>query len=63
MSLLEYLIKVNLALLFFLALYWLAFRKLTFFQWNRFLFTGFHCTLFHSATAQVPVRTLCVCSG
>ena len=35
MSLLVYLIKVNLALVLCLALYWVAFRKLTFFQWNR----------------------------
>lgn len=35
MSLLVYLIKVNLALVFCWALYRVAFRKLTFFQWNR----------------------------
>jgi hypothetical protein len=35
MSLLVYLIKVNLALVLCWALYWGAFRKLTFFQWNR----------------------------
>jgi len=40
MSLLEYLIKLNLGLLLCLALYWLAFRRLTFFQWNRFYLLG-----------------------
>ena len=40
MSLLEYLIKANLALVLCLALYWVAFRKLTFFQWNRFYLLG-----------------------
>ncbi len=40
MSLLEYLIKTNLALMLCLALYRVAFRKLTFFQWNRFYLLG-----------------------
>ncbi len=40
MSIWVYLIKVNLALLFCCALYWVAFRKLTFFQWNRFYRLG-----------------------
>ena len=35
MSILVYLIKVNLALMLCWALYRVAFRKLTFFQWNR----------------------------
>lgn len=35
MSILSYLVKVNLALVFCWALYWMAFRKLSFFQWNR----------------------------
>jgi len=40
MSMLIYLIKVNLALVLFWALYRVAFRKLTFFQWNRFYLLG-----------------------
>ena len=40
MSMLTYLIKVNLALVLFWALYHVAFRKLTFFQWNRFYLMG-----------------------
>ncbi len=36
MSIVVYLLKVSLALLLCWALYWTAFRKLTFFQWNRF---------------------------
>ena len=35
MSIVVYLLKVSLALLLCWALYWTAFRKLTFFQWNR----------------------------
>jgi hypothetical protein len=35
MSMLIYLLKVSLALLFCWALYWTAFKRLTFFQWNR----------------------------
>jgi len=40
MSFLEYLIKVNLGILLGVAMYWLAFRKLTFFRWNRFYLLG-----------------------
>ena len=40
MSILIYLIKVNLALMLCWALYWVAFKKLTFFQWNRFYLLG-----------------------
>lgn len=40
MSFLVYLIKVNLALVLCWALYRVAFRKLTFFQWNRFYLLG-----------------------
>ncbi len=40
MSFIEYLIKVNLALLLSWALYRVAFLKLTFFQWNRFYLMG-----------------------
>jgi len=40
MSMLVYLIKVNLALVLCWALYRVAFRKLTFFQWNRFYLMG-----------------------
>ena len=40
MSILTYLIKVNLALVLCWALYWVAFRKLTFFRWNRFYLMG-----------------------
>ena len=40
MSFPEYLLKVNLAILICLALYRLAFRKFTFFQWNRFYLLG-----------------------
>jgi len=36
MSIVVYMLKVSLALLLCWALYWTAFRKLTFFQWNRF---------------------------
>jgi hypothetical protein len=36
MSIVVYLLKVSLALLLSWALYWSAFRKLTFFQWNRY---------------------------
>jgi len=36
MSIVLYLLKVNLALLLCWVLYWTTFRKLTFFQWNRF---------------------------
>jgi len=36
MSLVVYLLKVSLALMLCWALYWTTFRKLTFFQWNRF---------------------------
>jgi hypothetical protein len=40
MSILVYLIQVNMALLFCWALYRVAFRKLTFFQWNRYYLMG-----------------------
>ena len=40
MSMLVYLIQVNLALVLCWALYRAAFRKLTFFQWNRFYLMG-----------------------
>jgi beta-lactamase regulating signal transducer with metallopeptidase domain len=40
MSILIYLIKVNLAILLFGALYRVAFRNLSFFQWNRFFLLG-----------------------
>ena len=40
MSFLEYLIKVNLALMISWALYRVAFKNLTFFQWNRFYLLG-----------------------
>ncbi len=40
MSIPLYLIKVNLGLVLCWMLYWLAFRKLTFFQWNRFYLLG-----------------------
>jgi len=40
MSILIYLIKVNLALILCWALYSVAFKKLTFFQWNRFYLLG-----------------------
>lgn len=36
MSIVVYLLKASLALLLCWALYWTVFRKLTFFQWNRF---------------------------
>jgi len=36
MSMVVYLLKVSLALLLCWTLYWTTFRKLTFFQWNRF---------------------------
>jgi len=36
MSMVLYLLKVSLALILCWALYWTTFRKLTFFQWNRF---------------------------
>jgi hypothetical protein len=40
MSFMEYLIKVNLALFLSWALYRVAFKNLTFFQWNRFYLLG-----------------------
>jgi hypothetical protein len=40
MNWMVYLFKVNLALLILLALYAVAFRKLTFFHWNRIYLTG-----------------------
>ena len=40
MSILIYLIKVNLAIMLCWALYRVAFKKLTFFQWNRFYLVG-----------------------
>ena len=40
MSILIYLIKVNLAIILCWALYRVAFKKLTFFQWNRFYLLG-----------------------
>jgi hypothetical protein len=40
MSFLEYLIKVNLAILLSWALYRMAFKNLSFFQWNRFYLLG-----------------------
>jgi hypothetical protein len=36
MSIVVYLLKVSLALLLCWALYWTTFKRLTFFQWNRF---------------------------
>lgn len=40
MNMMNYMIKVNLAIVIFWTLYRVAFRKLTFFQWNRFYLIG-----------------------
>jgi hypothetical protein len=57
MSLAEYLLKANIALLLCMALYWLAFRKLTFFRWNRFFLLGSLVLSFILPLIKVPVRT------